>query len=218
MTWISVLLLFHHFCLLYPNQKGFTALLDAQVFQVARMPVKWSNLFRTWTLVGHQNLLSMPFCPFEKCWTKTLFCSTKLIYIYIHAPHNSYCMFESTLWTHAILQVRSLPFTAVSDVASPDAAGALLLLLLLLLDFDNLGPDIWPDLLGFEVMLVYQMNGEDLKPAHGFPLRLIVPGWYGMASASWWGWKGAWGMRDEGSRMMRRMRRRTIICNDKWEW
>ena len=29
------------------KQKGFTALLDAQVFQVARMPVKWSNLFRT---------------------------------------------------------------------------------------------------------------------------------------------------------------------------
>ena len=36
-----------------------------------------------------------------------------------------------------------------------------------------------------EVMLVYEMNGEPLKPAHGFPLRLIVPGWYGMASAPW---------------------------------
>lgn len=35
------------------------------------------------------------------------------------------------------------------------------------------------------VMLVYQMNGEDLKPAHGFPLRIIVPGWYGMASVKW---------------------------------
>lgn len=35
------------------------------------------------------------------------------------------------------------------------------------------------------VMLVYQMNGQDLTPAHGAPLRLIVPGWYGMASVKW---------------------------------
>jgi len=35
------------------------------------------------------------------------------------------------------------------------------------------------------VLLVYQMNGQDLVPAHGAPLRLIVPGWYGMASVKW---------------------------------
>jgi DMSO/TMAO reductase YedYZ molybdopterin-dependent catalytic subunit len=29
------------------------------------------------------------------------------------------------------------------------------------------------------------MNGEPLPPQHGFPLRLIVPGWYGMASVKW---------------------------------
>jgi len=29
------------------------------------------------------------------------------------------------------------------------------------------------------------MNGKPLKPAHGAPLRLIVPGWYGMASVKW---------------------------------
>jgi DMSO/TMAO reductase YedYZ molybdopterin-dependent catalytic subunit len=29
------------------------------------------------------------------------------------------------------------------------------------------------------------MNGADLTPAHGFPLRAIVPGWYGMASVKW---------------------------------
>ena len=33
-----------------------------------------------------------------------------------------------------------------------------------------------------EVLLAYQMNGEPLQPQHGYPLRLIVPGWYGMAS------------------------------------
>jgi DMSO/TMAO reductase YedYZ molybdopterin-dependent catalytic subunit len=36
-----------------------------------------------------------------------------------------------------------------------------------------------------EVMLVYAMNGEPLQPQHGFPLRLIVPGWYGMTSVKW---------------------------------
>ncbi len=36
-----------------------------------------------------------------------------------------------------------------------------------------------------EVVLAYRMNGEPLSPAHGFPLRAIVPGWYGMASVKW---------------------------------
>jgi len=31
-----------------------------------------------------------------------------------------------------------------------------------------------------EVLLAYEMNGRALEPQHGFPLRLIVPGWYGM--------------------------------------
>lgn len=36
-----------------------------------------------------------------------------------------------------------------------------------------------------EVMLVWAMNGRPLEPQHGAPLRLIVPGWYGMASVKW---------------------------------
>ena len=36
-----------------------------------------------------------------------------------------------------------------------------------------------------EVLLAYAMNGEPLPPQHGFPLRLIVPGWYGMTSVKW---------------------------------
>lgn len=35
------------------------------------------------------------------------------------------------------------------------------------------------------VLLAYAMNGVDLPPEHGAPLRLIVPGWYGMASVKW---------------------------------
>jgi sulfane dehydrogenase subunit SoxC len=36
-----------------------------------------------------------------------------------------------------------------------------------------------------EVLLAYEMNGRALEPQHGFPLRLVVPGWYGMASVKW---------------------------------
>jgi len=36
-----------------------------------------------------------------------------------------------------------------------------------------------------EVMLAWEMNGRPLEPQHGFPLRLLVPGWYGMTSVKW---------------------------------
>ncbi len=36
-----------------------------------------------------------------------------------------------------------------------------------------------------DVLLAYSMNGEPLPAPHGFPLRLIVPEWYGMASVKW---------------------------------
>jgi sulfane dehydrogenase subunit SoxC len=36
-----------------------------------------------------------------------------------------------------------------------------------------------------DVLLAYEMNGAPLPPQHGAPLRLIVPGWYGMAHVKW---------------------------------
>ena len=36
-----------------------------------------------------------------------------------------------------------------------------------------------------EVLIAYQMNGRDLSRDHGFPVRAIVPGHYGMASVKW---------------------------------
>jgi DMSO/TMAO reductase YedYZ molybdopterin-dependent catalytic subunit len=36
-----------------------------------------------------------------------------------------------------------------------------------------------------DILVAYAMNGADLPPAHGAPLRLVVPGWYGMASVKW---------------------------------
>jgi sulfane dehydrogenase subunit SoxC len=36
-----------------------------------------------------------------------------------------------------------------------------------------------------DVLVAYAMNGAPLPPQHGAPLRLVVPGWYGMASVKW---------------------------------
>ena len=36
-----------------------------------------------------------------------------------------------------------------------------------------------------DTLLAYEMNGEPLPPIHGHPLRLVVPGWYGMTSIKW---------------------------------
>jgi DMSO/TMAO reductase YedYZ molybdopterin-dependent catalytic subunit len=38
-----------------------------------------------------------------------------------------------------------------------------------------------------DTLLVTRMNGEPLEPIHGFPARLVVPGWYGVASVKWLG-------------------------------
>jgi DMSO/TMAO reductase YedYZ molybdopterin-dependent catalytic subunit len=36
-----------------------------------------------------------------------------------------------------------------------------------------------------DVLLAYEMNGSPLLPEHGFPLRLVVPGFYGTNSVKW---------------------------------
>jgi DMSO/TMAO reductase YedYZ molybdopterin-dependent catalytic subunit len=56
------------------------------------------------------------------------------------------------------------------------------------------------------VMLVWEMNGETLKPTHGFPARLLVPGIYGMKHVKWitsvqlvnHDFKGFWQQPDQG--------------------
>jgi sulfane dehydrogenase subunit SoxC len=36
-----------------------------------------------------------------------------------------------------------------------------------------------------EPILAYELNGAALPPQHGYPLRLVVPGWYGMTNVKW---------------------------------
>ena len=36
-----------------------------------------------------------------------------------------------------------------------------------------------------DTLLAYEMNGAPIPPEHGGPVRLLVPGWYGMASVKW---------------------------------
>jgi sulfane dehydrogenase subunit SoxC len=41
------------------------------------------------------------------------------------------------------------------------------------------------DVLTGEAILAWHLNGGPLPPQHGFPLRLVVPGWYGMTNVKW---------------------------------
>jgi DMSO/TMAO reductase YedYZ molybdopterin-dependent catalytic subunit len=38
---------------------------------------------------------------------------------------------------------------------------------------------------GADCVVAYEMNGAPLPPQHGYPLRLVVPGWYGMTNVKW---------------------------------
>ena len=81
--------------------------------------------------------------------------------------------------------------------------------------------------LGAGCVLAYEMNGATLPPQHGFPLRLVVPGWYGMTNVKWLsaitvatepfaGYQVATGYRvrrteDEEGRPVTRMRPRSLM-------
>jgi DMSO/TMAO reductase YedYZ molybdopterin-dependent catalytic subunit len=36
-----------------------------------------------------------------------------------------------------------------------------------------------------DTLIAYECNGQPIPFKHGYPLRLIVPGWYAMASVKW---------------------------------
>ena len=41
------------------------------------------------------------------------------------------------------------------------------------------------DAMATDNLLAYEMNGDELPNLHGYPLRLIAPGWYGVANVKW---------------------------------
>jgi DMSO/TMAO reductase YedYZ molybdopterin-dependent catalytic subunit len=79
-----------------------------------------------------------------------------------------------------------------------------------------------------EVLLAYEMNGAPLPPQHGYPLRLIVPGWYGMTNVKWLerielvdtpfaGYQNSWSYRlrqaeDEEGEPLDRMQPRSLMA------
>jgi DMSO/TMAO reductase YedYZ molybdopterin-dependent catalytic subunit len=66
------------------------------------------------------------------------------------------------------------------------------------------------DLRESEAILAYDINGVPLPPQHGFPLRLVVPGWYGMTSVKWLSRITAVGQPFDGYQMWHSYRLRQI--------
>ena len=61
-------------------------------------------------------------------------------------------------------------------------------------------------------ILAFALNGQPLTPEHGFPLRVILPGWYGMTQIKWLGEIQALDRRYEGPHMSRNYH--TVTGND----
>ena len=59
------------------------------------------------------------------------------------------------------------------------------------------------DALNPEAMLAFSLNGQPLPAEQGFPLRLILPGWYGMTQIKWLGRIHVLDRRFEGQHMTR---------------
>jgi DMSO/TMAO reductase YedYZ molybdopterin-dependent catalytic subunit len=59
------------------------------------------------------------------------------------------------------------------------------------------------DALNPENLLCYEMNGGPLPPEHGFPVRLIAPGWYGVANVKWLTRIEVWDQQYRGNFMAR---------------
>ena len=59
------------------------------------------------------------------------------------------------------------------------------------------------DALSPEAMLAFALNGQPLPAQQGFPVRLILPGWYGMTQIKWLGRIEVLDRRYEGQHMAR---------------
>lgn len=76
------------------------------------------------------------------------------------------------------------------------------------------------DAMSADVMVAWEMNGEPLPLYHGAPLRLIVPGWYGVANVKWLGQIHVQDTRYMGRFMARdyvTLSKRDIGGEERWE-
>jgi len=76
------------------------------------------------------------------------------------------------------------------------------------------------DAMRAEVLVAYEMNGEPLNLYHGAPVRLIVPGWYGVANTKWLNQIHVQDRRYMGRFMARdyvTLSRRDIGGEERWE-
>jgi DMSO/TMAO reductase YedYZ molybdopterin-dependent catalytic subunit len=73
--------------------------------------------------------------------------------------------------------------------------------------------------LASDALIAYEMNGQPLPVVHGYPVRLVVPGWYGIANVKW-----LTGIEISQSRLMNRFMGRDYVTvmgravGDRLEW
>jgi DMSO/TMAO reductase YedYZ molybdopterin-dependent catalytic subunit len=75
------------------------------------------------------------------------------------------------------------------------------------------------DLAKSEAIVAWEMNGQPLTADHGFPVRVVVPGWYGVQNVKWLN-----GLEVSNERFMGRFQARDYVTimgrqnGDKTEW
>jgi DMSO/TMAO reductase YedYZ molybdopterin-dependent catalytic subunit len=75
------------------------------------------------------------------------------------------------------------------------------------------------DLAKSDAILAWEMNGQPLTPDHGFPVRVVVPGWYGVQNVKW-----VTGLEVSNERFMGRFQARDYVTimgrerDGKTEW
>lgn len=75
------------------------------------------------------------------------------------------------------------------------------------------------DALNPDALLAFSLNGQPLSPEQGFPLRLILPGWYGMTQIKWLGRIEVIDRRYEGQHMARNyLALRSVDTSDGPMW
>ena len=101
--------------------------------------------------------------------------------------------YPSMPWTHGAVgtaQWTGVPLRAVLDLVRPSREAIEAVFYGADVGFDSgvehaFARSLRMEDLTDDVLIAWGMNGQPLLPQHGAPLRLVVPGWFGMASVKW---------------------------------